>query len=308
MGSPLVSIGLPVFNGGAFLSKALESLLRQTHRNIEIVISDNASSDKTQEICGEYARTDGRIRYTRNLANIGMLPNFSRVAELAKGEFFMFASYDDEWEPDFIAELLEPLERDQSIGLAYCNYDWIDERGTRVRVGKAQMLVSARSRVRNAFRFTPSHSVVHNFLLQYFWRNPFPVYGLFRLESLRTVLPFESLFPNGMHTDNVLLLKLMLRSRVVAVDRILFHYRHKDRGAAAQKANLAPGARIHDLYGRTTWEEDRIVHRRARALVRAGPLAAHQRALLFALFPAVAAAKRLELLARAAASKVTRRD
>ncbi len=105
----LVSVGLPVYNGAAQLRRALDSLLAQTHRHIELVISDNASTDATPDICKEYARRDPRIVYSRSETNIGGPENFDRVIRLCRGEFFMWAAHDDWWAPTFIEENLNNL-------------------------------------------------------------------------------------------------------------------------------------------------------------------------------------------------------
>ncbi|MEM4134638.1 MAG: glycosyltransferase, partial [Candidatus Micrarchaeia archaeon] len=80
--NPLVSIGMPVYNGERFIRQALDSLLAQDYENFELIISDNASEDKTPEICLEYAARDKRIRYYRNEKNMGAAWNFKRVFDL----------------------------------------------------------------------------------------------------------------------------------------------------------------------------------------------------------------------------------
>ena len=83
-----VSIGLPVYNGEKYLEQALISILSQTYTDFELIISDNASTDRTQAICREYAAKDPRIRYYCNEENLGAAPNHNRVFELASGEYF----------------------------------------------------------------------------------------------------------------------------------------------------------------------------------------------------------------------------
>ncbi|MDP7268439.1 MAG: glycosyltransferase, partial [Pirellulales bacterium] len=73
---PRVSIGMPVFNGEAFLSQAIQSLLEQTYVDFELIISDNTSTDGTESICRKYALQDSRIRYVRNSENVGLESNF----------------------------------------------------------------------------------------------------------------------------------------------------------------------------------------------------------------------------------------
>src|SRR3954466_4130607 len=92
---PRVSIGLPVFNGEKYLPEALDSLVSQDFEDLEIILSDNGSTDSTQNICREFAAKDPRIRYHRNQTNIGASKNYNRVLELARGEYFKWASHDD---------------------------------------------------------------------------------------------------------------------------------------------------------------------------------------------------------------------
>ena len=93
---PLVSIGVPVFNGEKGLAVALDSLIGQDYHNLEIIISDNASTDATSKICEEYVGKDSRIKYSRLEENIGAALNFNRVFERSSGKYFMWAAHDDQ--------------------------------------------------------------------------------------------------------------------------------------------------------------------------------------------------------------------
>lgn len=94
--APKLSIGLPVYNGEKYLPDALDDLLGQDYEDFELIISSNASTDGTDEICREYASKDRRVSHSRNDCNIGATPNWNRVAQLAHGEFFKWAMHDDE--------------------------------------------------------------------------------------------------------------------------------------------------------------------------------------------------------------------
>lgn len=128
-GSHRVSIGLPVYNGEAYLRDALDALLRQTFEDFEIIVSDNASSDTTGEIARDYAEKDPRIRYYRNDENIGAADNFNRVFALAKGEYFKWAAHDDICAPDFLLRCVEALDRDPGVSVCYPYQVDIDDRG-----------------------------------------------------------------------------------------------------------------------------------------------------------------------------------
>lgn len=120
--APLVSIGVPVYNGEKSLARTLDCLLGQTYRNIELILSDNASTDATAQICQKYCAQDPRIRYVRQEKNLGLPGNWTFVAEQATGEFFMWAAADDHWEPEFVEVLLNKLLAEADAILAFCPY------------------------------------------------------------------------------------------------------------------------------------------------------------------------------------------
>jgi len=112
-----ISIGMPVYNGEPFIYDAIDSLLRQTHTNFELIISNNCSTDRTREICLEFSINDPRIRYYEQSSNLGAARNFNFVKTVAEGDFFMWAAADDRWENGFIASCLQTLnEHPRAIG------------------------------------------------------------------------------------------------------------------------------------------------------------------------------------------------
>lgn len=116
---PKVCIGLPVFNGDAFLAQAVDSILGQSFGDFELVISDNASTDGTADIAARYAARDRRVRVVRNDANIGANPNFNRVFAQCRSPYFKWAVYDDLLGPHFLAACVELLEQDPGAVLAH---------------------------------------------------------------------------------------------------------------------------------------------------------------------------------------------
>lgn len=130
MRKPRVALGLPVFNGERYLRKAVDSVLGQEFEDFQLVISDNASTDGTPEICQEYARHDSRVRYFRNEANIGIAPNFRRVFRLSEGEYFKWLVHDDVCSPGFLRECVDCLDgAPSSVVLVYPRSVQIDEHG-----------------------------------------------------------------------------------------------------------------------------------------------------------------------------------
>jgi len=112
---PAVSIGLPVYNGDRFLRQAVESILNQTFGDFELIISDNASTDGTEEMCRGLAAQDPRVRYVRNARNIGGGRNANQVFELARASFFKWHPHDDYIAPEYLERCIEVLRRDPSV-------------------------------------------------------------------------------------------------------------------------------------------------------------------------------------------------
>ena len=127
---PLVSIGLPVFNGADYLEQSIQSLLDQTYPNIELIICDNASSDGTQQLCERMAASDDRIRYYRNESNIGGAKNHNMTFELSRGKYFRWAAHDDVAEPKLIERCVAVLETHDDVVLCHTDFAHIDVDGT----------------------------------------------------------------------------------------------------------------------------------------------------------------------------------
>jgi len=115
----MVSIGVPVYNDAKFLREALDSLLAQDYSNFELIISDNASQDATQEISREYAARDPRVSYHRNATNLGATENFNQAFRLSTGKYFMWAGGHDVWAPTYLSRCVQVLESDEAI--VQCN-------------------------------------------------------------------------------------------------------------------------------------------------------------------------------------------
>lgn len=124
-----VSIGLPVCNAESYLREAMDSILGQTFTDFELIVSDNASTDGTAEICREYAAGDDRVTYSRNDHNIGGARNFNRVFGLSTGEYFKWCSHDDLVAPDYLSRCVEVLDSDPSAVLCHSRSARINSRG-----------------------------------------------------------------------------------------------------------------------------------------------------------------------------------
>jgi glycosyltransferase involved in cell wall biosynthesis len=203
---PLVSIGLFLYNGDRFLEAAIESFLNQTFRDFELIISDNCSTDKSDEICRRYAAQDSRIRYYRNERNMGAGWNVRRVYELATGKYFKQAAHDDMIQPDYLRQCVDALEADESLVLAHSLTRVIDEHGQFVenyddglRTSSVDPVVRARDLLLKGHRC-------------------YPIFGLIRLDALHKLPPQGSYA----HSDRVLLLQLGLLGRYCEIPEYLF--------------------------------------------------------------------------------------
>ena len=117
--NPLVSICIPVYNGASMIHRTLESCVNQTYRNIEIIVVDNASADNTKEVVSRYIKADKRIKYFRNNTNIGLIRNFLRCLELAKGDFSQFLCHDDWLSRNYIEEGTKILSFNPDVGSVF---------------------------------------------------------------------------------------------------------------------------------------------------------------------------------------------
>lgn len=126
---PILTVGLPVYNGEKFLKQRLDSILAQTFKNFQIIISDNASNDTTEEICKQYMKTDKRIHYIRQEKNIGFFSNLRYVINESKSKYFVFTPVDDIMLPEFIEKNIQVLEKNPQIVCSISNTKrFVDEK------------------------------------------------------------------------------------------------------------------------------------------------------------------------------------
>ena len=119
MNNPLISVVLCTYNGSSFIEEQLASIQNQTYTNLEIIISDDASSDNTNDLLKKYAEKDSRIRILKNQVNIGFNLNFQQACSLATGEIIAFSDQDDIWHPEKLERMM--LLWQDEVQLVYCN-------------------------------------------------------------------------------------------------------------------------------------------------------------------------------------------
>ncbi|MGJ5893742.1 glycosyl transferase [Streptomyces sp. V2] len=225
---PRLSIGLPVYNGEEYLAESLDALLGQTYEDFELVISDNASADGTQDICRKYAAQDSRIRYLRLPRNIGATPNHNHVLAESRGELFKWASHDDLYARDLLKRCVEALDERPDVILAHADQAVIDEDG-QVKVPYAYTLDTASPDAPKRFRsmlFEPGGD---------------DFYGVIRTEALRRVKPMDSYH----HADRTYVAEIALHGRFHQVPELL--YFRRDHPTRAERANPSKRARCVNL-------------------------------------------------------------
>lgn len=217
---PRVSIGLPVYNGAPFLAEALDSLLQQTYSDFELVVSDNASIDQTEEICRTYASHDGRIRYYRNQKNIGAIKNFNEVFRLSRGEYFKWASADDRCAGNLIERCVEELDQRPDTVLVCGRTRYFDAQGNSLDlVDPGWNLTSSNAHERLRYTIFAGHYVNCH-------------YGVIRSAALNST----RLLPNYPGGDYCLLAELSLAGKFIELPDYLF-YRRLHRSASSQNGS-----------------------------------------------------------------------
>jgi glycosyltransferase involved in cell wall biosynthesis len=133
--APLVSIGIPVYNGDNYLADTLDAILAQTFRDFEVVIADNSSTDGTEAICKAYAAKDSRVRYYRQPENLGAAPNYNDVFHRTLGEYFKWSAHDDLIEPTFLERCVSVLDANADYIVVSTMFSSIDKDGTNIGAG-----------------------------------------------------------------------------------------------------------------------------------------------------------------------------
>lgn len=292
MNTPRVSLGLPVYNGKTLLAATVESILAQDFSDFELIISDNGSTDGTQDLCRELAASDERIQYLEGGLNVGATRNFNRVFEFARAPYFKWAAHDDHYEPGFLSACVAALDADAGAVLAYARAVDIDP-ATGSEYGPVDFTVG-----------TDRDDPVERFGEVLMRPHPcFQIFGVIRRDALAT----SPLIGSYSGSDRVLLAELALHGRFVEIpERLFLHGEHEDRSV---NAHLYEHERYGwfdpRLAGKTTFPYWRLVGETI-ASARRGPLDAGQRRRALAVVARFAARYRIDL-ARDVARPIRRR-
>jgi glycosyltransferase involved in cell wall biosynthesis len=217
--TPLVSIGMPVFNGEKYVASAIESVLAQSFGDFELIICDNASSDATTEICQDFAARDPRVRYIRNPRNLGAGPNFDLCFHLARGTYFQWAAHDDMFAPDYLARTVAALEANPDAVLCTVGITEIGPGGEVIR------------RYTTPLERTASPDPVERLACVIHTRHQAEdFFGLYR----RAALAGTGLIGTYSGSDRVLLAEMAVRGRWLRLPDVLFlHREHPSRATRA---------------------------------------------------------------------------
>lgn len=220
---PRLSIGIPVFNGQQFLPELLDSLLAQTFTDFEILICDNASSDRTQKICCEYARRDPRIHYLRNERNLGAVANFNRVFQLSTAPLFKWAAHDDLYHEAYLGVCVGLLDQNPDTILAHTGTAFIDEKTEILSFEQVTGSFVDPNTGRRYWADVPSIGDTPH-AIKRFWevltraRWGSHMFGVVR----REILEQTSLLPNFAGSDRAMLAELALLGRFRCANERLF--------------------------------------------------------------------------------------
>lgn len=267
MGSkPRISIGLPVYNGERFLEEALDSILGQSYEDFELIISDNASTDRTEVICRSYEKKDSRVRYYRSDKNRGAAWNFNHVFDLSVGKYFKWAAHDDNCAPNFLERCIEVLDSDPGIVVCFAKTIQIDDQG---RLEKKRDHISLPS-----VCSTKAHERFGNIIMNRHGCEA--VFGLIRSDTLCQT----PLIGNYIASDLVLLALLSIYGRFFELPDYLFYQReHPGRSVKGEDHEVtewfdpARARQIVFPWWRVLWEYALIVARK--------PMVVRERILCF---------------------------
>lgn len=208
--APEVTVAIPVFNGEAFVAEAVRSVLDQSRENLELIVSDNASTDRTAEVVRDAARGDRRVRYLRNAENVGAAPNFNRTVHLARGEFFKWLAADEFVEPTFVERCLLALRERPDAVLACSSYVGHDDlAGRMVHLDVDLSLEQPAARDRFCTLLGRRTGLV------------LPIWGLQRTATMRST----GLIRPIVRGDHVYMAEMAMRGRFIQLGERLHHIR-----------------------------------------------------------------------------------
>ena len=259
---PLVSVGLPVYNGEKTIETALDSLLAQDYKDFELIISENASTDRTLEICQRHSLVDSRIRISRKTKTTGALENFISVLQEARGKYFMWASADDYWSPEFISSLVKELEDHPDAGVAMCATERLGDNSKLFDI--IRFTGKANPNEMNYFRMALSLASTKKYNLYF--------YGLFRTKLLKDA---AKQMPNTLGLDRLFICQVALATHLRYVDKPL--YVRKQHSIFPSEKDTSEGARRRASSGK--FVDFRIIFELGKTLILSNIIPLHRKVI-----------------------------
>ena len=214
-----VSIGLPVYNGEDFLKYAIDSLLSQTFRDFELIISDNASTDTTPKICQEYVLRDKRIRYIRQNKNMGALWNFNFVLKQSNKEYFIWVSSDDKLHPEFLEKNIDILEKNKNVVCSIGDVIYSDVINYEFKLNNDTKKIFRQKYVKSTYGTYESKVRTY---LKFFQASM--IYGLYRRDKLQKSITINKIF---LAFDLSIILNVLKYGDFHVIDENLLHRYNK---------------------------------------------------------------------------------
>ncbi len=202
---------MPVYNGERYLKDAIDAVLLQTMTDFELIISDNASNDGTEEICRDIAKLDRRIRYYRNSENLGAARNYNKVFEKARGIYFRWNNADDLIEPRLHERCADVLDNNIDAVLAYGKTIIIDDLGNQIETYDDNLDLQ--------------QSLASDRFIEFYKRIRLTnvVFGLMRVTAMRKT----NIFGDGTlpAVDYKFMAELALQGKFIEIPEVLFYRR-----------------------------------------------------------------------------------
>ncbi len=233
-----VSVCIPVFNGSDYIAESIDSVLSQTYEDFQLVVCDNCSTDNTEEIVRSFR--DARLKYVRNAENLGLVGNFNRCLEHAKGEYVCIWHHDDVMLPDNLKLKVQLLEEHPDVGFVHSNLVLIDEKGAVVageiwyEGSRHDYIEDGRTAVREYLQYLPSGASI------------FIGAVLARRSHYEKVGEFNPALPHCVDSD--MWMRMMLLCKIACIGTPLVKYRVHSTSASSHWGDYASVPYIKEHY------------------------------------------------------------
>lgn len=248
---PLVSIGVPVKNGGAYLEETLRSLINLDYGNLEIIVSNNCSTDNTRDIIDEIAKNDARVTVFHQPEPLDAINNFIFVLDRARGPFFCWNAHDDLRSPGGLAVQVEALKQNPELICVMTDVvNFVQSTGqtwvSRLEEIRLERVQANWPEVRRLFFSVPISNVY------------FCVYGLYRIEFLKRVI-LDLGLPFYANTEIPMMAQVALLGKIASVESEGFRYRRHEESVYHREVASEPEGYIYKRRRAIRWYLVRLV-------------------------------------------------